>query len=120
MVKKMSKSGRARLEDELTALEIDLNICHLQTRTVLTRYKKIVKDWEGITEGFLSLDCKPAVLMSRVVDMCRERHEKLVCLMLHGLEETSDLLATAFEKYIRARKRLYGEVPSFEESENCV
>jgi hypothetical protein len=120
MNKKMSRSCRAHLEEQLIALEIELNIFYLQTKRVVTRYKKIVNDRKGVTKGFLSLDQKTAAAMSRVMVVGEERHEKLVFLVLHSLEETSDFLATTFENYIRARKRLSGMVPSYEETKDCV
>ncbi len=54
----MSRSCRAHLEEQLIALEIELNIFYLQTKRVVTRYKKIVNDRKGVTKGFLSLDPK--------------------------------------------------------------
>jgi hypothetical protein len=116
----MSRSCRATLEEKLVAVEIKLNISYLQTKTVVTRLKKIVNDRKAVIKGFLSIDRKTAAALSRVMVVGQERHEKLFYLVLHGLEQTSDFLATAFENYIRARKRLFGEVPSFEETKDCV
>ncbi len=113
MNKKMSRTYRAHLEEQLIALEIELNISYLQTKRVVTRYKKIVNDRKGVTKGFLSLDRKTAAAMSRAP-------RKTNFLVLHSLEQTSDFLATTFENYIRARKRLSGMVPSFEETKDCV
>jgi cell division protein FtsB len=120
MVKKMSPRGRFNLEQRLAAYEVRLTIASLRATSVLQKIRRLLSERSAVTDGYSSLSKERRAELENAISTGTFRHEKLCCLLIKQLEDSSEDLGTSFEVYLRTYRRLFSTYPSCEESQETT